>query len=1093
MLERVAACIESTGLGHMIRPSTRSSQSSKVLPPTFWVHGPYVLGASGGNSDDFRRSKRKRQSDAVRSQQTGLQPVPGGIYLEFLYPAKTLTLLRKLSNNDLPEWKCWPSRKVGLNNRKRRYTSAAPQAATESNHQDWYWMPILSGPDSALQQANDSETQFQIALAQSVKADDSVTSSKGSTSQRTSATGQPQSVRQLFNSLARPGNAHDYDRAWQMYQAGEKIPKTEILEYLSSSTRVIDAERVQDIFKELSYAERVPQAYRAMIAAFLVLKKLKEAVSIHAEASERQFQTSYGTNLLFAYAIDRKRWWLAFSLWHNYWQKTQRNRIIPVLWDDVIKLPHLMERALALASFIQLPPSGREGQSPSEGLDDFRLSHPEEFLKFTSGVIRTALFRANNPKDSKKIHQLIRQLTKLKPDKKYYERAIMHFFQVKMTKLALEIYEFYRGLPLYRSPQRTMLDAVFFAYCDDHNTRGIQFVLDDWTRQYGNPNAHTYREAMRYFARRGDAVVVETLFQRYRELVPQIRTTDELILLLQAYARQGELRKTINGFNEITSRYRLKPDRSCWNTLLYAYSKTEDVDGASRCLDDMRKSGLPVDSYTIGTLINMCGRRGDVEGVMEFLELAEEQGVEMTAEIYDGIILAHINNGNVDHAQELVEAVMSMNLKGSHTRMWNYVLHARAFQRRLDRTMEVYKRMQELRAKKFPVQPDHLTYATLIQAFVLLRYPIAANEILEDMIIPQEDIKVTAFHYALVMAGYLRANMPASVFKVFERMLKRGLKPTMNTNVALIRAGIMADKRIQAEDGKSDKEDNTAANAEEVLEQVLANTDITDIAGPDPIMWKGKQPINTAYPAAYFDFLIFVYGRQKAFDKVESLYESYIRFAHERGWDEVVTPPLRMLNALIMAASYRGDYNGVERCWRLATSEAAKQARKWNLSDTAKSGWVAPARRYQLAFPLTQYITALAEQGRIQDMKDTVNYMLWDGYKLDKTNWNIYIQLLATHGQHREAFGYCELELMPGWKGWREQRKVQGLARLRTRAYDVSDTARPFYKTMLHLARAAMNLQSSQYSAMAAAYPRTMAAIKSLPHRDDRLQASILP
>ncbi|KAI9780398.1 MAG: hypothetical protein M1816_002856 [Peltula sp. TS41687] len=1081
--KRVAACIELNGLGHIIRPSTRSSQTSKALPPAVWNHGASALGTTEGFADGLRRSKR--QGDGFASQRTVLQTVPDGIYLEFLYPAKTLTLVRKLSNYDPVEWKCRPCRKVGLNHKKRWYASAAPQVVTERNHQHWDGMPS-SDRHSNSHPTNNLASQLVIELAQPTKTDDSVASLQSSVTQQNYASLRPDSVRHIFNMLPRPGTAGDNDRAWQIYRAGETISKVEILEYLSSSTRVIDAERVENVFQELSYAERVPQAYRAMIAALIALGKLDVAINIHTEARERQFQTSYGTNLLFANAIDRKEWRLAFRTWHTYWTKIHRDRIMPALWDDVIKLPRLQQRAVSLAVFL------KEKVDPASG--KVLTSRQEQFLKFTSGVVRTAVFNTKNPKEERRMKLLINELTSMKPDKKYYERAIMHFFQVKMTRLALWIYEFYRNLPLYQSPQRTMLDAAFFAYSEDHNLKGIQLVLDDWTKHYGTPNAHTYREAMRYFARRGDAAVVSTLFEKFRELIPRIRTTAEFGLLLQAYARQGELRKTIDGFNEITSKYGLKPDRSCWNTLLYAHSKAEDMDGAQKCLDHMRRFGLSLDSYTIGTLINMCGRRGDVEGVMEFLDLAKEEGVAMTAEIYDGIILAYINNGNVDHAEDLAEDAVSMNLKGSYTRMWNYVLHARAFQRRLDRTTEVFRRMKELKARGVPVDPDHLTYATLIQAFVLLNYPVAANEILEEIMIPEGDIQVTTFHYALVMAGYLRAGMPKSVYRIFRRMLFRGLKPTMSTHITLVKAGMMADKQIQRKDGKSDDEDdgNTVVNAEAVLDQVLADTDISDMMGPDPIMWKGRQPINTAYPAAYFDFLISVYGRQKAFDKIESLYKSYLRFAKDSGREEVIGPPLRMVNALMMASSQRGDFDEVERCWRLATTEAAKQARKWNLSDTAKNGWVAPAYRYQLAFPLTQYIMALDEQGRTQDIKDTVNQMLWDGYKLDKTNWNVYIQLLARHGQYQDAFGHCEFELMPGWKGWREHRRVQGLPRLRSKAYNVSDTARPFYKTMLYLARATVNLRPSNYNAMAASYPRTLAAIRGLPYREDRLQASVL-
>ena len=999
-----------------------------------------------------------KQINPGQGSQNSLEVARDERPLAFLYPAETLILFQRPYTFSLYKLRRKRRNRVVLDVKRHHFAMASAKVPPADNRR---W------PISSVFSVNESED--------------------GLTPSAHLSAGSIPSWGHLSGESLSSATVKDFDKLWRLHETDEgTMSKNEIIHHLSESPRRIDVERLQNVFDATDYAARLPITYSAAIKAALRLDKVQKAVDIHHEALARQFQAPFGTDTLFAYAIESKRWLHAFDLWRTYWREIQPAQIRyphPHLWDEVKRLPTLVHQALSLAEYaIKLSAKAKQ---------KLERSSLEQFVSFTSGVMRTALFTADNPSDGPMILRLMQYLKVLGIDKEeYYEKAIMHCFQVRMTSIGLEIYDQLRQKAVSKHPSRRMLHAILAAYFDADNVDGIQAVLDDWTRFFNGPDQRTYRRAIDYFGLHGDATIVEGLLEGYSSMYGPPQEPRVLAPLLLAYARRGEVNKVIGFFKRITSDFRMEPSIVCWNILLSAYTRAEDGFGASRCFDKIRNQpGLVADRYTFGTLIHSCARRGDLDGIWELLEMADNQGIKLTTNLYDGLILGYINNGDVDHAEHLLEEALTMNLEGSYTKMWNYVLHARAFQRRLEDVVRIHRRMQEA-----GVRSDHLTYASLMQAFIMVKDISSAAEILET-VMPRNNVKVTALHYAVLMAGHLRANRPETVLKIFERMLELGLKPNMNTNVAIFKASISVSQKVQGLQGSSEEKQTPS----QILEQVLAGTDAGEVAGPDPLLWMEGRTVSTAYPGAYYDSLIFIYGQEAAFEKVKSLYESYLKFSESRGRDEVVTPPFKMLNALMASLLHDGDYQGIERCWQLAAVEAANRARKWNSSDTSKAGWVAPATKYLLAYPLSQYLRALAAQQKISEMKDAVKQFLWDGYSLDKSNWNLYIELLVMHGQYEDAFKLCESHLMEGWIGWPRRRNHVRAALLK--ADLLSTPLRPFYRTLVHLARVVTDLQSLEVAVkyedqtltrIAAECPATMEAIQTMPSRDDAVQSEIL-
>ncbi|KAI9824450.1 MAG: hypothetical protein M1832_001985 [Thelocarpon impressellum] len=706
-------------------------------------------------------------------------------------------------------------------------------------------------------------------------------------------------------------------------------------------------------------------------------------------------------------------------------------------------------------------------------------------------VLCEALYRTFTNAGAMKVPTLLEKVRSFGVEQAdLYDETILRLLDRKFDDVAVQVFQDFRQLTTFR-PSWELLCSILGTFCRLKDTGNIQKTMKYMDDFYSGPKKHDYGIAMDAFAARGDVDGVESLlgqyFERFGTAYLHIRFLDPL---MHAYAKRGESQKAVDLFEQMSGRYGVEPDLRSWNILLEAYGKANDVDGAWQCFNNILDTDLKPNEYTYGTLIGMFANRGDVERVVDLIKLAKEHGEGTAVALYDGLVLAHINNGDVKEAEEVAEQALTMGLKGSLTRMWNYVLRACAFQRKLHEVTRVYQRMQEA-----GVRFDEKTYGALMQALAMAGQPDLAYKILEKLM-PSNGFKPRAFHYAIVMGGYIKNREVHKVFKLFNEMVKQGIKPVMSTSVPLIKAGALTDQLGSPEHGSAGEE-TTLARAEKILGQVLGSTDVSEIAGEEIHKGMGKRSISEAYPSAYFEFLIFVYGQRRAFVRVKELYDQYLEKSGSRRPAGGVSPPLKMLTALMVAAYRAEDYEEVTRLWRFATEKAEEQARRW------KSGgeqWVLPASRHILASPLSYHLKGLEGQGKVDEMKVTVEKMLRDGYELDNKNWNLYIQLLARGGHGVEALELCEARLMPGWKGWRDQRRRLGMKLYKVKADDRT-TLRPIYHTLVWLARAVMDMKSEGLGVgerqrpleeVLRTCPLAMEAIQNMPTEDDPVQASIL-
>lgn len=1072
MLERAAGCLEIGGR-RLMRAPRKSIGNRRLLHSAFWCHGAgdIDLPAWWISLLQVPSSEDGAHPDGKAKVRDMLGGEAEGSLFEFLYPAQTLAFIRRFSCCSVEgRW-----RRQRAKNAVRTYTSQA----TETKDKARQGHQALANPSSP-----EYEEFHEIGQGLQDASTDTI-------------------YLQTLNEIMKSGGRRDYEDAWRSYQKLQLIENEEtftsiskaLLEYLSTSPRLVDAERTIELFSRLGVQHRDVPQYRTAVRAYLRLSNLERAVETHEEALSR-VTGNLGTGTLLASAFAWENWDLAFRTWDGYGRHTDRSAGQPEIWEEVDILSNLADRALSLAEYAEKDLKANQDEINPDG--NVAFNH------FVNSVICRALEFKSEDITRDNIYQLFDRLRRSRLlTAARYESAIFKLLGLDRGKLASNVYQEYRQQEGLKPPGSKILYALLGNYCRFDSLRGIQTVLDDLFTNHGGPDYKGYQVALGKLASLGDANSVHKLIAEYISKYGNPTSIGLLRPLLLVHCRRAEVDETVTQFKEMSERFGFTPDLPSWNILISVYARVNDLDGAFRCFNDLLDTGMKPDRYTYGTLMGLCALRGDVAGVQALLRQPDAKDNKRNVEAVDSLVLAYIKNDELEDAERFVEAALTMDLIGSRTRMWNYLLNAHALRRNIDAVMRIHQRMQSA-----GVPLDGITYAALMQSLAILKETDTAYKILR-VVMPRDGIKVTALHYAIVMGGYVGTDEPEKVFRVYKRMIKRNIQPTLSTQIPLLKASASAELDKTGRHGLREATQELT-QTEELLEETLTNLDPMQLASREPVRGISKQPVDDAYLAAPFDFLIFIYGQQGLFEKVQQLYGKYIDTASERKLKAKITPTSKLLSALMVSHLRQQQYDDVYKCWSLARSSTERIAKRLDAADLSKPGWVLPSQRYLLGTPLMYVMKSLGEQQDLDGIARTVTELQSDGYDLDARNWNLYVQLLVHNGRTFDAFEQCEQHLMDGWTGWPSQQRQQGMSKAVAKSTQAKANhiqpwiLSPNYHTFVYLAAATMDIQTAESASLSSrgrgseserirqAAPRTMEAVRNMPRIDDHLQTDLL-
>ncbi|KAI9846581.1 MAG: hypothetical protein M1837_003822 [Sclerophora amabilis] len=945
-----------------------------------------------------------------------------GKFLDFLYPTQAVALIRRLSASKGGRWNNrLPKHRTGRN---RSYTSYSTDTPA---------VPL-----------NDDARSSSTSIDRSER-----TTISGLESQHAAASAE------ALHGLLLSDERDKYDEAWKLFKESNSPYQAALLDYLSTSERVIDAERVEELFEHLDSKQHTTRHYYHAYTAALRLANVERAINIYEGSLQQEFQESLGLDASLAYAIIREDWRFAYDIWNNDsdelqtrsqtlvprheidletgWsgprdqdsdaQQIQLSTKLPGLWRLAEVFPFFIDRTIALCKAYK-----NDGDS---GILKAANHEGSKFGYFFADLVGRAI--KLNPRPAS-IRYLLGRLTALGLDEGFlYEDMISHNLKSDQFRAAITVYMYYRSRPEYMlSP--SLLLTLTKAFRTLHNLRGLEHVLDDWYRCHGVPAKRVFRIAMAEFAEHKEVHIVEELFAQYYEAYGAELTARDLNPLLHVHSRRGELKETIDMFRRIPADFQLSRGISSWRILIEAHVRAGDLDGALQSFDELHLAEMRPDQYILNTLMQMHADRGDVESVEELFEYALNRQMRITTHFCESLIQAHINNEDLERAEGVAEEVLTMNFKGSRTGTWNHILAAYAFRHDLAETQRIYQRMSEA-----GLRFDGMTFASLMQSLVSIGQVDAADRVMEN-IMPTHKVKATALHYAIVLGGYTKLKESAKILKVHNRMLRRKISPTLKANSSLIRGGpcFLGRPQSQNETNHKNKEDQSESNEttqeEQILDWIIRKTDAQESISRYSLRGYGMQELSRAFPAVYLEFLIHIVGPEKAFQKAEDLYAKYLELPRSRDVNRNASLPSKLATALMISEYRRKNYDSVAKVWQLICDRDKKRAQKWHSAATDQPGWVLPTQRYFLNVPFLYYLRSLAQQRNFDEMRRVVAQLHYDGYQLDNRSWNLYIQFIAEIGRDKEdddgydarieALELCEARLMDGWRGWVESEQA---------------------------------------------------------------------
>ncbi|KAG2219423.1 hypothetical protein INT45_010614 [Circinella minor] len=299
-----------------------------------------------------------------------------------------------------------------------------------------------------------------------------------------------------------------------------------------------------------------------------------------------------------------------------------------------------------------------------------------------------------------------------------------------------------------------------------------------------------YCEMVLYFASAGRAeyaLEVNDLMVK-RKIQRDVRVGTALI---HKVGRSGNLERAMEIFDEMIRIDNVEPTLVTFNALIdiHAHKLPEpDIEGASRMYQKLQDYGLKPDIATIGPLIDMFAKKGDIDMVRRlYRDLVDNQQLTPNEYIYSSLIECFIKHGDRKSALDVLHAMRktpsSKSGKHNQSTMANqvtYNLMIRSFVRDNDLrgAFELLDLMIESK-----LQPEPRTFTPLLGLLADQGNIIAANKVVEMM--GKISTRMNVFTHTALLEAHTKAGDIRGAERIFQKMKSKYRLNTQTFNVLM--------------------------------------------------------------------------------------------------------------------------------------------------------------------------------------------------------------------------------------------------------------------------------------------------------------------
>ncbi|KAF1345292.1 hypothetical protein BDV97DRAFT_45199 [Delphinella strobiligena] len=1112
MLERASACLDS-GVRLSLRAQRRAPKSRRLLHSNFWHHAAGDIDLPTCLTSSTCPPRPPPQE--ITSLQQPTTPSDGP-FLDFLYPPHALAFMSRASTTHLDGiWDIRAAHRASAHG-LRGYSTATPTSTAIPS-------PRAQPDEQSL-------------------VDDEHTSEP----RRTRSDLQPSAPSfqtphdQLSDLLSRPpGSNVVVQRAWGLYAISTHEDQhnpdlvTTLLIWLHKWPNYASNRRILDLFARLHSQDRSAPTYAVAVAAYLATGRVQDAMALHIDASNSLSGSGHllGADSLMLYAVRHQDWDMALDVCRRISVKhmlqspadlSTPSAKSPIgLWTKLVNAAKLDSNLLSLAERYK---STQDGSARAELLELFE-SIWHILVRFTlhSPKLFTPAARAPSPRAF--LRRIFYDVHKLAlPSSLIYEDCLLQLARLSgnasvndLSSIISFVYTHYRLSPAFH-PTQGLLSHLLDVWRDERlafyitgkdrrrSHKTLTTYIHDIEEHHGRLADSNFVTIMDCYARLGDVKDVEDYARRYSSLYDErLENSAKLWPLVYVHAKRANPVDATNQLHRIKPDFGVDPDLRCWNIVIHAYEEANDLEGAVDTLNALLETNLKPDAFTFTPVMNLYAKKGDVDGTSHLLQVAEARDIRSNTHMLNSLIVAHVNNDDLENAQQClestIEAVREGKAAGPLTMCFNTILTAHALGRDIESAMKTYQRMKD---EKIPL--DANTYGALAQALCMFRQTNAAHQIVRS-VMRKNKTRPLAFHYTIVMAGYVNQHMYQAALDVFDEMSRAKVRPSKSTRSVYLKAKTLREHHGDARGGDL-KYDNmtTSAPLADAIEDFkrLAGIHIMPPPGnqPEPGL-RGRSPVTSLDPA----FLVFIHGKRRAFEAVEQILATSMPDLSDSGDISKDAPSLELLSA-VMSVHFRArDYAEVEKYWKLILSHAdylraSHAERVAELPDVVSfshgidAGMIVkgiepadrkipPAHRFMLSRPLRFYLASQFSQKTLTasiTMTDLISSLLSSGFQFDNRTWNAYIVHLCRCSPPRAllAFSLAEKFLIPNWPGWvkaksgmvsnryfgpKKSQRAEDVEYMRNgpgTRYRAHGDLVPQYKTMVYLASALLDLRTRE-------------------------------
>jgi pentatricopeptide repeat-containing protein PET309 len=935
----------------------------------------------------------------------------------------------------------------------------------------------------------------------------------------------------------------EYDKAWVLYVAAGRPPnfRSALCAYMSKSRRPKERTRAWELFNLIARKDRTELDFENILRSQTSLpigEKPSHLELLCEEALSMRTPFLEIVKLGLTHMVKNRQWSRISYVWELILRKKAKSglELEPLL--DRFNHFEFLEYSLA-RHLVKL--ADRLKDDKDGPLHDFARLLIQRLIE-SPGMLRLTPTTTLLP--------LLRQYHSIGiVNQQDYVKLIEHFVEesgeqrTQFLKCILLYHQCRAAFPDEEMLDEDLLNKIIRGIAEFGMVQCYPYFLNELTRLFGRPSHFTYKLVLHGFADVGNVAAVYDIFER--AVADHGKPSDPWMVspLLLVHARLAEVQETRRQFDRTSEEFFIEPNVVFWNILVLAYCKARDATGAINVLTEMRRKGVKATPYSLGPLMALFAKRGDIDSVRALFKYAQKNNVEITRPMLDTAVQVYIKNGRLTEAEELVEKGWHMATGGSPVTMWNNLLTEYAVRV----SKHSFKRILD-RMGKLGLAPNAMTYAAIMLAYVHAGQTDRARRTLRKMY--NAGIRPTEQHFSILLTGYANQRNRDMVRVIFQEMETRFVRVGMDASLAQLRIQIARDLE-NAHDSQILTEDIVLKNAEKTIIQSIARFN----SDPSPVnrrqLITGLHigiPDKKAFTAAHFQQLIHAYGANAAPERALDLLKYYM--AHSG--DDLASVPMGFVVPVMLACLRAHKFKKVQECWDVVLPNVYKVAGTFDMDEhlspalsepaesslssrsskpttPAKSPRVLHANRFVLDTALSVYLRSLACLGEFEKIHRVVTEVQAAGFALTGFNWSAYIEVLATsedHFDNVEAFRLFEEKFVrhfPGWSwfskgygirpieapvtilhldgqwGITKSRRMMGrFARKHWRKIR-PDYMHPHYPTMVHLASTLKRFRhksivegTARLGNLHKIAPRTIAVIAAMPFMRDRYQAKIL-